>query len=1129
MANLRIETTGMIHPPHRMGLADRRPLFVIAGGVALAALLLLAIWKLGDDSATDSDRRRTVDLDRIVIPTVPTREELDDPATTLDRDALAGLREGASIQVADEQGRLAQEYGAARIDPMPDSWVAMDRPWARLHGSGGRLIEMQAIRGDMRVPDQALESGRLEGDVRIRLFEPGDDPTADPPSVVIEADDAEYDSGIGEIRSRRQVRVETVDAIFVGEDLRIVLGEDGSRIERLTVERPIEPIRLRPQRGIDPIESEVPVASADPVGAEDDVMVSSETRPAPPSPAGSTAAKTVRAPGSGSPRPVDPGSVYRLVLQDDVVIERHAVDSDGALRRGFVRGDRLVAFFQLGEQGEDGGLLSNAFEPQPLGQPLSASPTSMVMAGALAGTEVPRASRDFKEDFVLVHYTGRLVMVPNPAVADRLRSADDTVLVVEGTRGRGIEIEDQANQAEGRAKYLEYRANDDRVDLIGDQMHPLWIRSPRFTLDGGRFWFERTNGAGGLIGPGRMMLADDATSSLRVAVDSGLRGTDLMIDRMLADASGSANASLISALQTAIGSSRQDDDLDPAPRLEIVWEGGVDLDFLDDADARLRQARFNGDVQVSGDEFKLGSDMLVVDFDSQGESDAIDRILASGGARVDRVGESGSLEAATIDLGLARSEDGRTIPREMIAEGGVSARDLAQTLWTERLVVTFRESPSGDKETDRAPAGGLAGGLAGQSEMGEVEVHRLNANEAVQIRLDEGARVFADQLKGDAAAGLLELTGEDVMVLRGNVIADRMTEVRLNDTAGTVRSPGPGRFRYYDQPVVKPSNDRIERPAPAARTALAATWREAMAYRQAPDGATGRLELEGDVRVRSTPDAKTSDRLDARAVALDLSHGAGGVRDRAQREEGDLLAREGDTSLQRLKARGDAILESRTWENDQKTGDPRLFRVTGDVVEYEVETGEALVDGTGGLLVHDPRTREGTVDGPVEAGFGVDGTTRFRWERRMSMNREVDGRYLVIMEKGVEVLHAGLVEGDTMTLTGDRLEVTIDRPELEDPAGPRQTRAGIELGGPADIVRVQGKGRVFVRTPEHDVECNDFDYNVDTGLAMLRAAPGRVVTVQTKSAMTPIRAERVLWDLRSGRLRILGGEGGISR
>ena len=176
------------------------------------------------------------------------------------------------------------------------------------------------------------------------------------------------------------------------------------------------------------------------------------------------------------------------------------------------------------------------------------------------------------------------------------------------------------------------------------------------------------------------------------------------------------------------------------------------------------------------------------------------------------------------------------------------------------------------------------------------------------------------------------------------------------------------------------------------------------------------------------------------------------------------------------------------------------------------------------------------------------------------MNREVDDRYLVIMEREVEVLHAGIDPEDTLTLTADRLEVTLERPEDRAGAAAQAPKAdpplvdgepskvaevapdeiakkdqnelmaaGVELGGPAELVRVRGIGRVFVRTPDHDIECQEFDYNVDTQIAMLRASPGRVVTVQSKGAATPIRAERVQWDLRTGRIRILGGEGGIAR
>ena len=131
----------------------------------------------------------------------------------------AGQRRSARARhrTVAEEGRLAQEYGAVRIDPLPDSWVDMDQPWARLHPSNGRIVEMQAIEGKMRVPDQAIESGRLKGEVRIRIFEPqldGQDVPLDQrkPSVVIEAEEADYDAAAGEIHSPRVVRVSTSEA-----------------------------------------------------------------------------------------------------------------------------------------------------------------------------------------------------------------------------------------------------------------------------------------------------------------------------------------------------------------------------------------------------------------------------------------------------------------------------------------------------------------------------------------------------------------------------------------------------------------------------------------------------------------------------------------------------------------------------------------------------------------------------------------------------------------------------------------------------------------------------------------------------------------------------------------------------
>ena len=121
-----------------------------------------------------------------------------------------------------------------------------------------------------------------------------------------------------------------------------------------------------------------------------------------------------------------------------------------------------------------------------------------------------------------------------------------------------------------------------------------------------------------------------------------------------------------------------------SPRLEIVWEGGVDLDFDDlEDDGRLEQARFRGDVRVASDDFKLGSDALVVDFAKGATarpSNAFSRPVGPGW-----IGSAKSVRfrRASIDLALTRTDDGRTMPTAMVAEGAVEASDPGQTLWTE--------------------------------------------------------------------------------------------------------------------------------------------------------------------------------------------------------------------------------------------------------------------------------------------------------------------------------------------------------------------------------------------------------------------------------------------------------------
>jgi len=78
------------------------------------------------------------------------------------------------------------------------------------------------------------------------------------------------------------------------------------------------------------------------------------------------------------------------------------------------------------------------------------------------------------------------------------------------------------------------------------------------------------------------------------------------------------------------------------------------------------------------------------------------------------------------------------------------------------------------------------------------------------------------------------------------------------------------------------------------------------------------------------------------------------------------------------------------------------------------------------------------------------------------------------------------------------------------------------------LLRTVGTGRVFVRSPEADVECDVFDYDLRTRIATLSARPGRQIKVMQKGPRgqpSPIRCESAMWDMESGRIRIVGAGG----
>jgi hypothetical protein len=893
---------------------------------------------------------------------------------------------------------------------------------------------MRSERGRLRVPDRAIESGRLDGTVLIRMYRPSDgrvvDTDRDPPVIVVEADEALFDSRLGEVRCDKRVKVVTEQLRFEGEGLTMLLTPDGRNIERLTVERPLSPIeitrRVAPQRAADD--------AADAAGPR------------------------------GGPRaagPADPveARFYRLTLDRAVQVTRM-----GAGDRTRIEGDRLEAVFSLEGNaiGENlalhSGDTNDALVMAPAG-PLGLS----LLAGAMAAARTD-------EERTEIRYAGRLTMELLDAKAERPPTRDDVLIDITGTPTR---LEDERSAARIDCGKLRYVTGDEAVSIEAQSGRRFVLASPRLDLEATRFAMNRRTGKGQIDGEGRMRLGGADGAAVQV------------VAAMPAEAvKGSGER----ALEAAPASART---------VRMEWSRGVALSFEPGAQAaRLRQADFRGAVRANADEVRMEAERLVVDCVAKGSRDAVTRLLAEGSARAVRQPDGSSLAAERVDLSLEPMEDGGSRPSRLLAEGRVAAADGVQRLWTDAMECTFRATP-GSESAER------------------VDVAEMKSRGAVQALVSGDARIWASALEADPTARKVTLTGPDLLLARGTTAADGMARIEMDELAGVGSAPGPGRCRAFDVVVADASPEPRTRPTLPERASMEATWTEGLKYHRV-DAQTSEVQLLGGVNAVASRVPTERDDLQAAQATLTLASAGTGSRTAAG-EAG---------SIKRVAARGDVRLESRAWGKPDRSDEPRLFRLQAQEVIHDVATGESEVPSAGTLLVFD-RDDEGARAAPPSL-FDGRGSTRFKWAKRLDMKRiDAIGRFRIDLDESVEVIHAGLREQDTLTLTCDRLQATVDRVESGAAADPKARPAGVpaDLGTPVQLRRIEGLGRVFVRTNEVDVECDTFDYDLATGIAQVTARPGRMIRVLqrgNRAQPAPVQAESAVWDLQNGRIRIVG-------
>ncbi len=1137
MTNPLLDDGAATPPPPTARRRRGRQIALVAGCAIIGLMFLVVLLQIGGEETPANDPA-AIDLDVIDLVTPEGLNDDDRAGRGMNMDGQdIGLVYGGWIQATDKDDptRVTQQYRCTRLDPDPpgftEGWVRMENPQAELFLDNGRILTLEGDSALVHTPEGEMESGTLSGDVLIKLFEPVDgrpvDTSADRPTLIMATPEASFDNYLGEVSCPLGIRVSAPSAEFLGGDMRLLVNDQTQRISMVINE--VDSIRF--------VDAERVAAAPAPVANEPAAAANADGDP------GRVAdGPTTPTPAAPSPPAAD---FYRLVMTEDVMIEQ------GDLTTGRrVIGDRLDLIFSfesdtLGEatalgparpdrrsarrgKGADVSHLradhtrSDVWTDGRRGvRPLTTTIVSLAI-GASAAQAVPTTSLTPAPSATdtYVRCSGPLVLTPlAPDDPDRPARPDDSYLTITGNPVRASDLGDDVHAVGER---LFYDTRTRRAELHGSETGLMQLVASDLHAAAPMLWITPDDGRAGLAGTGWMKVSS-ATSPPPPSRDA------LMQQWRTAVATAEA---------VREGRDQPAPAPDPVPAspqrtLHITWTEGVNLTFAesggDESSRRIREAVFNGDVDVEGRDFALDAARMTVGFDEAGSSESdIRSILAEGAVRAENLGEAGVIACRTLTLDLT-PVNGEPAPDRMLAVGDVMAADASQTIWTNRLEVTF--DPAAPREmTDRDLAG------APDRSLRNVDAKTVRADGGVQVLLPDGERIFADELDGDVPAGRVELRGENVLIVRDDVVIDRGREILVIDPGDqgepTAEWKGPGTFTLFNQAVQPASRERLDpdeirRRVGASRSTARIDWSEQMRYDGRGENGAATVEFRGAVDGQADPSALEHHEVRARTLTLGLSPSVRGPEAAPPNTPADTPETAGEKdplkgrSIRTMIAKGDATVESRTWEQEDRSDAPRIFAVSGQHIEHDQVTEQSRVVGDGKLVIQDLRGVDPGEAQPAATGLSGKGLSRFTWSQDLHIDPIGDERFRMEMNGDVQLLHQA-ADGRAAALTGETLRCRYRRID----GGADREEDTLGLSGAAEIERITGAGGVIVRTPERDIDCDEFIYDADTQLAQIIGRPDRPAVIMTRGGIEPVRVVRAVWNLRNDVVTVESGVGG---
>lgn len=1077
-----------------------RKYVLVIGSATLLALVVLLLTLLAEPAKTPTARG----VGQVAPPG-------SDPATfdpgTLNTDPRQRSVRGAQgyrYSHVNERGQLIQ-IGGETLTPKPQGVSDVTRPWARIHLTPARILEIRAERGSFIAPDRQPRNGEFQGRVVITLFDgPPERPVnlaVDSPDVALHAflEEARFDLELGQIESDGNVHLTSQRLDFRGKGLSLTYNELQKRIERLEVLHG-QQMRLKPS-----------ALNRDEKGG-DKPGKSATTRPA--------------SAANGAPQ------YYRGQIDQRVRVQGRGIE---------IEADRLRVIFALGRQGGTNRVFGAAGLLTPLSATPPASPepaaASTMPTRPLLAASAPPMAAWLTMAQLLITQTTQAVDWPLPVDEPMTQNGpEDTIitwigpLLVEPEENPPKDLagpEDTLTELTGRPLRITTYKKD--APAAGNDKGPV-----QEIITAARFDYLAKSGRIRLEGSSGFPLLLDS-----IAMGGRLKGSNLVVDQVTGVGSmqgaGSLESSADPQVLPALAPDRQPADGHLPPGLKIRWSDRLDLTFYTRSERRrddehddgqpevvrlraLRHASFRGEVTVDHPQFAVRADLLALGLDDPAKGkQTLDTIHALGHVRVDGRGggeESKlAIQSEQLDVDLVRDAKGSVQPARLVARQQVHAEQPNHSLDAGFLDVGLA-SAAGDAPADSGKKAGHA----------KVAMRTMEARENVRIQTSDPLLLTADRLVSDAQSGQVELFGSDKHPARAQRPDGSLAGEHLffNQSAQTVRVAGPGEFSFPiksadARSAETPPQTGGKTPGPIPDNLAVVTWQTAMDY----DNLNNVANFNGAVKVRARSGREVTS---MRSEELHLEFTRVAPTDaKPARAEGNAASgglgalAQGQRAIRSVVARKEVHFEGENWVS--APGGTLLRRLTleGPEMTFTEPQEELLVNGAGWMLMQDYRPEQTKKPPTTEPGNGMvkftgRGETLMRWDGRLTLSAN---RNDMLVEDNVRMVHQGAVDRDKLQLDCRKLLA-----QLETSGG---GGLGVWVSGKAQptLKAIDADGSVRVLAGGRTINTDHLRYTESDQTVKLKGDAGHLVEMTEPGDPNAYTAEEFQWDLSRNRIEVI--------